>query len=193
MRPPEVTGRHRSRPAERRSARAVLPGVGLVVSVAAALAGVVAVALAVPSTGDAHRPAESSTAAPAAPTPAPDWQEMVRDLMQRRAVAYARGCPAGLAGVYQSGSMAMAADRALLRSWTARDLRVDNAVVRVAGVRPLHRSPGRVVLRVVHRLGSAVAERSDGARWALPRDRPQAHRVVLVRTAGSWRIATVSG
>ena len=189
MRPPEVTGRHRSRPS--RPTRP--PGVGLAVLLAAGLA----ITLAVPSTGGSHRPAAAPitgpTAAPAATAPAPDWQAVVRDLMQRRAAAYARGRPAEFAGVYRTGSMAMAADRALLRSWTARDLRVDGALVRVAAVRPLHRSPGRVVLRVVHRLGSAVAVRSDGARRALPRDRPQAHRVVLVRTADGWRIAAVSG
>lgn len=185
MRPPEATGRHRSRPSG-------LPALGLVVL----LAAVLAVALAVPSTGPsagaAHQPSVSPAAVPASP-PAPDWPAVVRELMQRRADAYARGSPAALVGVHRAGSASLTADRALLRSWSARGLRVNDAVVRVAGVRPLHRRAGRVVLRVVHRLGAAVAVGHDGARRALPRDRPQAHRVVLVRTAGGWRIAAVSG
>ncbi len=181
MGPPEMTGRHRSRPSG-------LPGVGLVVL----LAGVLAIMLAVPSTGGSHQPSVSPAAVPAS-APAPDWPAVVRELMQRRADAYARGSEAALARAHRAGSASLTADRALLHTWSTRGLRVHDAVVRVAGVRPLHRSPGRVVLRVVHRLGSAVAIGPDGARRALPRDRPEAHRVVLVRTAGGWRIAAVSG
>jgi len=174
-------GRHRSSPPG-------LPALGLVVLLAAGLA----IVLAVPSTGGSHQPSTSPAPVPAS-SPAPDWLAVVRELMQRRADAYARSSPAALARVHEAGSAAMAADRALLRSWSARGLRVHDAVVRVAGVRPLLLGPGRVVLRVVHRLGSAVAVGRDGARRALPRDRPQAHRVVLVRTEGGWRIAAVSG
>jgi len=185
MRPPEATARHRARPAG-------LPALGLVVL----LAGLLAIVLAVPSTGGSHQPAPSPiTVPPAVPAGphAPDWPVVVRELMQRRADAYARGSPAALVGVHRAGSASLTADRALLRSWSARGLRVHDGVVRVAGVRPLHRSPGRVVLRVVHQLGAAVAVGHDGTRRALPRDGPQAHRVVLVRTAGGWRIAAVSG
>lgn len=185
MRPPEATGRHRSRPAG-------LPALGLVVL----LAGVLAMVLAVPSTGGPHQPALPPITVPAAvsagPQP-PDWQVVVRELMQHRADAYARGSPTELAAVHRAGSASLTADRALLRSWSARGLRVHDAVVRVTGIRPLHRSPGRVVLRVVHRLGAAVAVGYDDARRALPRDRPQAHRVVLLRDADGWRIAAVSG
>lgn len=184
MRPPEATARHRSRPSG-------LPALGLVLL----LAGLLAIVLAVPSTGGSHQPSASpaaSAAVPAGPHE-PDWPVVVRELMQRRADAYARGSPAALVGVHRAGSASLTADRALLRSWSGRGLRVHDAVVRVAGVRPLHRSLGRVVLRVVHRLGAAVAVGHDGARRALPRDRPQAHRVVLVRTVVGWRIAAVSG
>lgn len=181
------SGRHRSRSPDR-SARGVLPAVGLVVLLSAGMAIVM-----MPSTGGSPRPAAPATAPPAATTPAPDWQALVRELMRRRADAYARSRPAALARVHRGGSPALAADRALLRSWSARDLRVDDGLVRVAGVRPLRRSPGRVVLRVVHRLGTAVAVGPHGDRRALPRDRPQAHQVVLVRTGDGWRIAAVSG
>jgi hypothetical protein len=182
MRPSEMTGRHRSR-------RSGLPSLGLMVLLAAGLA----IALAVPSTGGSPRPAAPATALPAVTTPAPDWPAVVRELMRRRGEAYARSRPAALARVHRAGSPALAADRALLRSWRARGLHVDDAVVRVGAVRRLDRSPGRVELRVVHRLGTAVAVGPHGDRRALPRDRPQAHRVVLVRTGAGWRIAAVSG
>lgn len=119
------------------------------------------------------------------------WEPVLQGLLGRRAAAFAAGEPAVLGDVYVPASRVRGEDRAVLRVWARRGLTVEGATVRVAAVQLVRRAAGMAVLRTVDRLGPAVAVDARGATRALPRDRLSAHRIVLFRTAGGWRIATV--
>ena len=109
----------------------------------------------------------------------------------QRAQAWASGDPAALRDLYTAGSPAGRADRAMLRSWHERGLRVTGLRMQLLAVRVRRWSDGRIVLVVTDRLAGGVSVGS-GVRVPLPRDEPSTRRVVLRRVAGEWRVRRVS-
>ncbi len=138
----------------------------------------------------------SAVAAPVPPAYAPvtpsRWERVLADLDRSRARAFAAGDAAALTEVYVRGSTVLRRDRAVLAAYARRGLTVRGAGLRLLEVRVGAASAGRVVLRVVDRLGPARVRRG-AERWSrsLPRDHPTLHRLGLVRTAAGWRIAQV--
>ncbi len=118
------------------------------------------------------------------------WRHVLDDLLVLRAHAFAAGRPAMLGAVYQARSPVLTHDRAMLRSWQRRGLRVSTPI-QLRRVRLVAHPPGRVVLRTVDRLDHPVAIAGDGSRRRLPQGRATAHRVLLVATPKGWRIGAV--
>ncbi|NYD42204.1 hypothetical protein [Nocardioides panaciterrulae] len=124
---------------------------------------------------------------------------------RRRARAWARGDVAGLRALYVAGSRAGAHDAAMLRAWVRRGLRVRGMETQLLRVRVRGHAADRLALMVTDRLTGAVAvgggrggaSPSRGgpgpppAPMPLPVDAPSTRRVVLVRQAGAWRVASV--
>lgn len=117
----------------------------------------------------------------------------------RRAEAFAAGDLAALRRLYVPGSRAGTADRALLRGYLDRGLRVEGMRVQVLALDVLAQRSGSLRLRVTDRLVGAVAVGESG-RVALPRDEASTRVVVLRRVAatvrpdgapGLWRVASV--
>jgi hypothetical protein len=117
---------------------------------------------------------------------------VLHDWDDRRAVAWARSDAAELSSLYVPGSAAGRADVRLLRSYTARGLVVRRLETQVFGVRVVHRSSRRVVLRVLDRVAGGVVEEA-GRETPLPSTRPVVRRVELLRGAEDWQVASVTG
>lgn len=107
-----------------------------------------------------------------------------------RAEAWAAGDRSALAALYAPGSAAGRADRAMLRRYLRRGLRVEDLATQLVELRVLRRTPRRLVLEVTERLarGRAVGR---GVRVPLPRRQPARRRIGWLRTGGSWRVAWV--
>ena len=107
-----------------------------------------------------------------------------------RSEAYDAGSAAALRALYVPGCSAARRDVRLLRSYAARGLRVRGLAVQVLSWRTVERDPGRLTLRVVDRVASAVVTDTRGRARSLPRDQPRVHLVGLVRGAdGRWRVS----
>lgn len=109
---------------------------------------------------------------------------------ERRAAAWAAGDVAGLGRLYAPRSAVGRHDRAMLRAWTGRGLRVDGLEVEVLDARVLRAGADRLVLLVTDRVAAGRAV-GGGFDVPLPEDGPDTHRVTLVRIAGEWRVAKV--
>jgi len=120
---------------------------------------------------------------------APYGLRVLRAWDARRSRAFAHGDGAALADLYVPGSRTGAVDRAVLRGYRERGLRVIGMRTQVLAATVLRESDRRLVLLVTDVLVGAVAADRDELRWALPHDRPSTRRVVLVRSGGSWRVA----
>ena len=181
-----------------------LPRLLLVVLVLTALAALVAGVVGVVGAGDGRSPAARTTegaAAPEAGARAPDGRPSTRGRQAaalavlrawdgRRAAAWAAGDEDALAALYTDGSAAGRRDRAMLRRYVARGLRVRRLRMQVLAGSVRSREAGRIVLVVTDRLAHAVAV-GRGVRLELPRDRASRRTVVLRRVAGEWRVARV--
>ena len=137
----------------------------------------------------ALREPEPGRAAVQAQAAEPSAVRVLRAWDARRSRAYAHADGAALADLYVAGSRTGAADRAVLRGYRARGLRVTGMRTQVLAARVLRESARRVVLLVTDVLVDAVAGDGRRARWALPHDRPSTRRVVLVHGEGTWRVA----
>lgn len=135
------------------------------------------------------RSAGETALAPPVPAPQPALG-VLHDWDRRRAAAWTRSDAAALRALYTRGSAAGARDVAMLRAWSRRGLAVRGLATQVLGVRVLGRDPSRWVLAVTDRVTRAVAVGS-GVRRRLPADRPSTWRLVLRRTDGEWRVASV--
>lgn len=119
------------------------------------------------------------------------WVEMLERLDRRRSRAWSRGEPWRLTSVYAAHTPELARDRAALRAYLSRGLRVDGVSLRYAAVDVVRSHQGWVRLRVVDQLSPVrVVTADDVGRW-LPRDRPSRHLIELRREPAGWRIATV--
>ena len=136
---------------------------------------------------------------PAAAQQVADGRTQVREALaalhewdDRRAVAWARSDEAELRSLYAAGSGAGTADVRMLRSWTSRGLVVRRLVTQVFGIRVLRRTPDEISIRVLDRVAGGLV--SDGRRERpLGSSRPTVRRVDLVRVAGVWKVAAVTG
>jgi len=116
--------------------------------------------------------------------------DVLRDWDVRRARAWARGDVEGLGALYVAGSRAGVRDRAMLRRWLARGLRVEDLQTQLLEARVTSGSDKRIELVVTDRLVGGVAV---AGRWraVLPRDEASTHRITMRRVAGWWRVAAV--
>ncbi|MEP9364663.1 hypothetical protein ABLE68_16980 [Nocardioides sp. CN2-186] len=116
---------------------------------------------------------------------------LLRAWDDRRAEAWASGEPSRLRELYGTGSAAGRADRAMLRAWSARGLRVEDLEMQLVAVRVRVWTADRVVLVVTDRLARGVAV-GGGVRRPLPEDHVSTRVVALARVAGEWRVDAVS-
>ena len=159
-------------------------GPRMVLVVAAALglvSGVAVVALALRGSERDPAPVEARATEPYAVRVLREW-----DACRSRAYAHADG--AALADLYVAGSRTGAADRAVLRGYHDRGLRVTGMRTQVLAARVLRESRRRLVVLVTDVLVDAVAGDRGRGRWALPHDRPSTRRVVLMHEDGTWRV-----
>ena len=154
----------------------------VVAAVLGLVSGAAVVALALHG-GESGRPAAEAHAAE------PFGVRVLRAWDVRRSRAYARADGAALADLYVAGSRTGAADRAVLRGYRERGLRVTGMRTQVLAARVLRESERRITLLVTDVLVDAVAGDGGRGRWALPHDRPSTRRVVLVHERGGWRVA----
>lgn len=117
--------------------------------------------------------------------------DVLRSWDRERAAAWRAGDLRALSGLYVPGSAAGRADRAMLRAYLDRGLRVTGLRMQVASVEVERARESRLVLRVTDRLSTATAV-GDGARRALPRDGWSRRRVVLLAGRSGWRVASVT-
>jgi hypothetical protein len=110
----------------------------------------------------------------------------------QRARAWAGSDERALERLYVRGSTATRADVRLLRSYTARGFVVRRIVTQVFGLRVLRRTPHRLVVRLLDRVAGGEVMTPDGV-VPLPSTRPVVRRIVLVRVADAWRVASVTG
>ena len=108
----------------------------------------------------------------------------------RRAAAWADGDAAAVGSLYTPGSDAGRGDRAMLRRYAERGLRVRGLRMQVIEVSLRSRSVGRIVLDVTDRVAGGVVV-GPGVRTRLPTDRATRRIVVLRRVAGEWRVDAV--
>jgi hypothetical protein len=154
----------------------------VVAAVLGLVSGVAVVALAL-------REAEPDRAVVGAQAAEPYAVRVLRAWDARRSRAYAHADGAALVDLYVAGSRTGAADRAVLRGYRARGLRVTGMRTQVLAARVLRESGRRLVLLVTDVLVDAVADDRGRGRWALPHDRPSTRRVMLVHEDGTWRVA----
>ena len=154
----------------------------VVAGVLGLVSGAAVVALALRD-GEPARPAAEALAAE------PFGVRVLRAWDARRSRAYARADGAALADLYVAGSRTGAADRAVLRGYRERGLRVTGMRTQVLAARVVGQSERRITMLVTDVLVDAVAGDGRRGRWALPHDRPSTRRVVLVHERGGWRVA----
>ena len=110
-----------------------------------------------------------------------------------RGAAWRDGDVRALRRLYTPGSPAGRTDRAMLRAYGERGLRVTGLRMQVASADVRRADAARIVMLVTDRLaGTAVATGTSGVH-PLPRDRWSSRRVVLVRVGERWRVARVTG
>jgi hypothetical protein len=108
-----------------------------------------------------------------------------------RARAFVSADATRLEDVYVDERAAQA-DAEVLRSYRDRGLRLEGMWLVRESCRVTSRSPGRVALDVVDRLGPTTAVADDGERRRLPTDQSTPRSVVLEMSGRVWRVAAVS-
>jgi hypothetical protein len=140
--------------------------------------------------GSGAEAAWPSGASPPVPAGVPPALAVLHAWDSQRGAAYSRGDPRALARLYVPGSTAAAADVAIIRAYAARGLRVVGLTEQVFSARVDVLEPDRVRLHLVDRVAGAVV--GLGRCWPLPHDRARARTVVLLRSAGRWRVLRVA-
>lgn len=119
------------------------------------------------------------------------WREVLAALDLLRARAYAEFDARLLRAVYTPRSRVLRADRALLRRYHRRGVRVAGLRMRVTGLHVEERRSRHVVLRVREQVSGGVAI-TAGVRRMLSADEPETRLITLHRDHGArWRIAAV--
>lgn len=152
---------------------------------------VVGVAWAVWSAAGARSGPRPDTGTTRVPTLAPRHAlRVLHGWDARRAEAWSRGSASDLASLYLRGSDARQADRALLRRYADRGLRVVDLHRQTLAVRVLNASAVRLTVRVTDRVVDAVAL-GPGGRVPLPHDRPSTVDITFRRLERGWVVASV--
>lgn len=125
------------------------------------------------------------------PGPPGRWRSVLADLDRLRARAWQTGRPVLLRRVYTASSPELVRDQAMLREYVDRGLTVGGVRLAFGEVRVARGGPGVVHLRVVDQLRPVTAWDSAGNRFALPRDRPTRHTILLRHGSSGWRVADV--
>lgn len=120
------------------------------------------------------------------------WLQVLDEISARRDTAWCRGDPRLLRDVYAPGSPELAVDRAMLRAYRERGLRVTGVRMRFFVVEVELQRPGSAVLLVVDSLGRSVAHSRTGGARVLPEDLPTRHRIELREVGDQWRIARIT-
>ncbi len=156
------------------------------------LVGVVLVCSGAAQPPAAGAPSRSVPAAEAGAVAAPahHWARVLHRLDRRRARAYASADLRVLREVYLAGSAVLRRDRAVLRAYAKREIRLTGVRFELFAVRTRTTSPGSVLLRVVDRLNRPTAHTETGV-VTLPQDRATRWSIRLDRTRVGWRIAAV--
>ena len=126
---------------------------------------------------------------PAAPGPV-DPLQVLHDWDAARALAWARGDPVALAGLYQPGAATGRRDVALLRRYLARGVRLHGMRMQVLSARTVVRSQARLRLVVVERFAGAYAADAAGVR-VVPAGVPVTRVIDLRRPADRWLVVAV--
>ena len=137
-------------------------------------------------------PASIATSRAWAGSPDQDWSGVLARLDHRRALAFSRADPGLLDKVYLPGSGLRARDARVIEAYARRDLRVVGLRMTILALRVEDQTRSTAVLSVVDRISRARAVSDAGRSRRLPRDRATAHRVILRRMPGGWRIVAIS-
>lgn len=174
-----------------------IPRLLLLVLISLAFGTAVAAGLAVaggpepgPPRGASAPPAPAAPAAPPAARPEVAAADLLGAWDRARAAAWAGDDDAALAALYTPGSAAGRHDRAMLRSWRLRGLRVTGLRMQVLVLGVVDQDPDRLVLDVTDRVTAAQVG-GAGATLRLPRDAASRRTVVLRLVDGDWRVASV--
>ncbi|MEP6813965.1 MAG: hypothetical protein ABI873_00265 [Marmoricola sp.] len=147
-------------------------------------------ALALVSVGASDQPA-TGCPRPAATPARSEVLDALHDWDRLRARAWAAGDLAALHRLYVSGSVAGRADARLLGSYVARGLVVRRMTMQVLSAQVLESDEARIRVVVTDRLAAGVAV-VDGHEIPLPGDAASTRLLVLDKTGGDWRVASVS-
>ncbi|MFD1248985.1 hypothetical protein ACFQ3F_14385 [Nocardioides ginsengisoli] len=141
--------------------------------------------IAPPAAGPAVGPAVGPVVVGPVMGPVIEPVTVLRAWDRARSAAWAAGDVAALGRLYVRRSRAGERDRAMLRAWLRRGLRVRGMVMQVLAVELRARTERRMVLVVTDRLAAGSVPGAE----ALPRDGPTTRRLVF-RWAGRWRLAS---
>lgn len=137
-------------------------------------------------------PAGSVPPASSAPTTA-DWSAVLDGLDASRATAFATADAAALRQVYAPGSQALLSDEAAVRSLSARHGHATGVRHHVLAVRAIRSAASAAVLRVDDEMSAYdVLDQSGRVVERTPARGRRSMTVRLVRTAGGWRILSLS-
>lgn len=168
---------------------------GTVAVVVTALAVVAVILVRGPAPSARTTPAAASAVAAPAAGPVPPVRDVgalavLRGWDRARAAAWSAGDVGALRRLYLRGSVAGERDAAMLRSWSARGLRVEGMTMQVVAVEVRSRTPRRMVLVVTDRLVGARATRDRRRGRRLPGDAVSRRRLVLARQGDRWVVAS---
>jgi len=145
-----------------------------------------------PATAANEPPVSIAAARAWAGSPDQDWSGVLARLDHRRALAFSRADPGLLDKVYLPGSGLRARDARVIEAYARRDLRVVGLRITILALRVEDQTRSTAVLSVVDRISRARAINNAGRSRMLPQDRATAHRVILRRMPGGWRIVAIS-
>lgn len=145
--------------------------------------------------GNAGTTSEATAASDVEPIRGKPRQEseavtVLRSWDRARSQAWASGDLADLRALYVDGSSAGERDAAMLRSWTARGLRVTGLNTQLLAVREVRRTGSSWVVRVTDRVVGGVVVGSR-ERLPLPVDAASTRVIHWERDQGDWQVASV--
>lgn len=125
------------------------------------------------------------------PTGPAQWNIVLSALDSIRSTAFVQANTGLLDKVYVAESELLHHDRAVLASYTARGLSIQQMTMHLHRVQVVDRSAKRARLRVVDQLRPMTVRSADGESLALPADRPSRRAITLRFTPAGWRISAV--
>ncbi|TWD83236.1 serine/threonine protein kinase [Kribbella amoyensis] len=149
-----------------------------------------------PTTSTTPPPSTTTAVNPSAPHATSNqpsaWLQILKSLDQQRSRAFASLDPTALSAVYHPGSPPWTADRALLATYKAQQVRIDNLQIQIQHLTIEKADPTTTVLRVTDRLYSGTATDKAGHRTTFEPGTPTPRRITLTATNNTWRIAAIT-